>query len=176
MQTHQEHRNQSGRAHDHQRIENVRTVSCITSNSFGNREREVSQKLYSSPAREGFMKAIKDSLTARATMVVATVVTTVQLAAVSLASAAGSVNITPNTSLPGTAGLKTIAGGVLSGAEVLCVIGFIVSAVAMAYGHTSNSMGMHQKGRMGVLWALIALVLLGSVNYWTTGALAFNMG
>ena len=75
------------------------------------------------------------------------------------------LNITPNTTaVPGLATLSTLMGSVMAFGLVLAFGGFVASAVAMAIGHHSGNPQFSSRGKSGLLWSLVAALLIGGAN------------
>lgn len=77
---------------------------------------------------------------------------------------AATVNVTPNTSLPGTHALTSLVGGLLTIAMVVAVLGVILSAISMAVGHHSGNSRLGERGRTGLLVSFIAAIVLGGAD------------
>lgn len=81
------------------------------------------------------------------------------------ASLEATLNITPNTTaVPGLATLSTLMGSVMAFGLVLAFGGFVASAVAMAIGHHSGNPQFSSRGKSGLLWSLVAALLIGGAN------------
>ena len=73
--------------------------------------------------------------------------------------------VTPNSDgLPGLPELRKIAGAVMTGSLVLCVVAFVISATAWAMGSFNSNAHYAGKGKVGVLIAGGAAILIGSAN------------
>jgi hypothetical protein len=86
------------------------------------------------------------------------------------------INITPNSSLPGTAALEGFVGGLITFVEIICFAALICAAGAWAWGGHSGNYKLSSQGRTGLLWALVALVLVGSANAQLARALGISIG
>jgi hypothetical protein len=73
--------------------------------------------------------------------------------------------VSPNTNgLPGLPEVRTLAGATVTFALVACVVALIISAAAWALGAINGNAHVAGKGRIGVLAALGAAILIGSAN------------
>jgi hypothetical protein len=90
--------------------------------------------------------------------------------------AAGSIDITPNTSLPGTSLLQSILGGIMLWSELALALGFILACVAWGIGHHQGNYKLAQQGRQGLLVVVVAIILVGSMNAIVNAALTVNLG
>ncbi|MGW6278445.1 DUF6112 family protein [Kribbella sp. NPDC055071] len=73
--------------------------------------------------------------------------------------------VTPNTNgLPGLPAVRTLAGATVTFALVACVVALIIAAAAWALGSINGNPGYASKGRIGVLAAVGAAILIGSAN------------
>ena len=86
------------------------------------------------------------------------------------------INITPNSSLPGTAALEGFVGGLVTFVEIICFAALISAAGAWAWGGHSGNYKLSSQGRTGLLWALVALVIVGSANALANWALGISIG
>lgn len=107
---------------------------------------------------------------------VAVLSSAVLLAFATPASASGGINITPNSSLPGTTLLESLVGGFLTFMDLVCVAALISAAGAWAWGSHSGNYKISSQGRSGMIYALVALVVLGSVNVLANWALHTAIG
>jgi hypothetical protein len=75
------------------------------------------------------------------------------------------LSITPNTTaVPGLATLSTLMGSVMAFGLVLAFGGFVACAVMMAVGHHSGNPQFASRGKSGLLWCLLAALLIGGSN------------
>ena len=75
------------------------------------------------------------------------------------------VSISPNsTAIPGIKTLSTLMGTVMTFGLVLTFGGFVGSAIAMAIGHHSGNPQFSSRGKSGLLWSLVAALLIGGAN------------
>jgi hypothetical protein len=75
------------------------------------------------------------------------------------------VNITPNTTaIPGLTTLSDLMGSVMAFGLVLAFGGFVGCAVLMAVGHHSGNPQLSSRGKSGLLWCLVAALLIGGAN------------
>jgi hypothetical protein len=75
------------------------------------------------------------------------------------------VSITPNTTaIPGLSTLSTLMGSVMAFGLVLAFGGFVTCAVMMAVGHHSGNAQFASRGKSGLLWCLLAALLIGGSN------------
>ena len=73
--------------------------------------------------------------------------------------------VTPNSDgLPGLPALRQLAGAVMTFSLVLCVVAFVISAAAWALGSFNSNAHYAGKGKVGVLIAGGAAILIGSAN------------
>lgn len=84
-------------------------------------------------------------------------------------------NITPTASLPGSNLLKTILGGIAFYGLLFSILGLLIAAIMMAVGGHSSNSRMADRGRTGLIAALVAAVVCGGgvalVNFaFTQGA------
>ena len=86
------------------------------------------------------------------------------------------LKITPNSSLPGTAALEGLVGGLITFVEIICFAALISAAGAWAWGGHSGNYKLSSQGRTGLLWALLALVIVGSANVLVNWALGITIG
>ncbi len=86
------------------------------------------------------------------------------------------IKITPNSSLPGTAALEGLVGGLITFVEIICFAALISAAGAWAWGGHSGNYKLSSQGRTGLLWALLALVIVGSANVLANWALGITIG
>jgi hypothetical protein len=86
------------------------------------------------------------------------------------------INITPNSSLPGTAALEGLVGGLITFVEIICFAALISAAGAWAWGGHSGNYKLSSQGRTGLMWALLALVIVGSANVLANWALKISIG
>jgi len=86
------------------------------------------------------------------------------------------INIAPNSSLPGTAALEGLVGGLVTFVEIICFAALISAAGAWAWGGHSGNYKLSSQGRTGLLWALLALVIVGSANVLANWALGITIG
>ena len=75
------------------------------------------------------------------------------------------VNITPNTTaVPGLSTLSTLMGSVMAFGLVLAFGGLVACAVMMAVGHHSGNPQVASRGKSGLVWCLLAALLIGGSN------------
>ena len=75
------------------------------------------------------------------------------------------VHVTPNpTAIPGLTTLSSLMGSVMAFGLVLTFGGFLASAVMMAIGHHSGNPQFSSRGKSGLLWCLVAALLIGGSN------------
>jgi hypothetical protein len=75
------------------------------------------------------------------------------------------VNITPNsTAVPGLSTLSTLMGSVMAFGLVLAFGGLVACAVMMAVGHHSGNPQVASRGKSGLVWCLLAALLIGGSN------------
>ena len=75
------------------------------------------------------------------------------------------INIRPNTTgLPGIAAVETIVGALLTFGLIASVAGVAVSAIAWAIGSHSSNPHVAGRGKLGVLVAAGAAMLIGAAN------------
>jgi hypothetical protein len=75
------------------------------------------------------------------------------------------VNITPNsTAVPGLSTLSTLMGSVMAFGLVLAFGGLVACAVMMAVGHHSGNPQFASRGKSGLIWCLLAALLIGGSN------------
>jgi hypothetical protein len=86
------------------------------------------------------------------------------------------LNITPNSSLPGTSALEGFVGGLVTFIEIICFAALISAAGSWAWGGHSGNYKMASQGRTGLLWALVALIIVGSANALANWALGISIG
>lgn len=78
---------------------------------------------------------------------------------------AGDPGVTPSGSgLPGMTQLQNLAGGVMFGGLILCVIGLVAAAAVWAVGSSSSNHHAASKGKMGVLVSVGAAIVIGGAN------------
>jgi len=84
-------------------------------------------------------------------------------------------NLAPNSSkIPGASALQGILEGLLWFAAGISLVGLLVSAVAMGIGKHSSNGRLHERGREGLLAALVGTVVAGGGAALITWA--FNLG
>jgi len=75
------------------------------------------------------------------------------------------LSIPPNTTaIPGLTTLSTLMGSVMAFGLVLAFGGFVACAVMMAIGHHSGNPQFASRGKSGLLWCLLAALLIGGAN------------
>ncbi|MBW4030108.1 MAG: hypothetical protein HIU57_05435 [Acidobacteria bacterium] len=75
------------------------------------------------------------------------------------------VNITPNTTaVPGLSTLSSLMGSVMTFGLVLAFGGLVACAVMMAVGHHSGNPQVASRGKSGLVWCLLAALLIGGSN------------
>ncbi len=83
------------------------------------------------------------------------------------------VNISPNSNLPGLNTFQGLVGGLITAVEVLCAAAFVVAAGMWAWSsHSGNHQGV-SNGKKGLVTAVVALVLVASLNVvftWATSS------
>jgi len=72
-----------------------------------------------------------------------------------------SVNVNPNTSLPGTNTIESLVGGLQFVAVIAAIAGVIIGAAVWALSSHSNNYQAASKGRSAVLASGIAAILIG---------------
>jgi hypothetical protein len=83
--------------------------------------------------------------------------------------------ITPNNSLPGTAALQNVVGGIETWSILGCMAGIVIGAVAWAWAKHAGNMSVSSNGRSMVFFAVIALAVIGSLTVITTFALGISL-
>lgn len=74
--------------------------------------------------------------------------------------------------LPGMTQLQNMAGGLMFGALILCVVGVIVGAALWAVGSNSSNHQAASRGKTGVMVSTGAAILVGAANFlvsWGSG-------
>jgi hypothetical protein len=84
------------------------------------------------------------------------------LAATARADAAPTIQ--PNTSIPGTAEAQRLVGGLWTLGFVAATAGFVLGLAMMGIAGHSGNAHLRERGRVGVVASLIAVVLLGAAN------------
>lgn len=79
-----------------------------------------------------------------------------------------------SVSLPGTSLLQGIATAAVIVVEIVAVLALLISAAAMALGHHINNSRVADKGRTGLIAALVAAVVAGAA--WALVNFAFAAG
>jgi hypothetical protein len=84
------------------------------------------------------------------------------------------VNVHPNSNLPGTAQLTHLIGGLMTWVLLACVAALLAGAAAWGFGARFGHYGSQQSGRAmvlgGAVGALVAGAAVAVVNF------AFNVG
>jgi hypothetical protein len=79
------------------------------------------------------------------------------------------VAVDPNSTLPGTAQLTSIVGGLMTWVLLACVLAVLAGAAAWGFGARSGHFGASQQGRLmvigGVAGAMIAGAATALVNF-----------
>lgn len=79
-----------------------------------------------------------------------------------------------SVSIPGTSLLQGLATAGVIVVEILCVVGILLSAGALAVGHHISNSKMADKGRAGLIASIVAGVVAGAA--WALAAFAFSAG
>ncbi|HEX4467559.1 MAG TPA: DUF6112 family protein [Solirubrobacteraceae bacterium] len=72
--------------------------------------------------------------------------------------------VQPNSSLPGTPQLQQVAGGLVTVALVLAVVGFVGSLAGLAVSSWSHNSHQREVFRRGALACVLAVVLIGGAE------------
>ena len=84
------------------------------------------------------------------------------------------ISVDPNATLPGTAQLSQLVGGLMTWVLLACVLAVLVGAATWGLGSRSGHYGAAQQGRMmvlgGAVGALVAGAAVALVNF------AFGVG
>jgi len=92
-----------------------------------------------------------------------------------LLAAAPVIKVTPSSAgIPGGSTLETLLGGLLWVAFVICIVGIALSAIALAVGKHGGNGRLHERGREGLLAAIIGAVVCGGAAAIVT--FFFNLG
>ena len=73
------------------------------------------------------------------------------------------VTVTPNTSLPGSNAIMNLIGGLDYFVIALAVLGALLSAGAMAIGNHSSNGRLADRGKTGLITAIVVAVIAGSI-------------
>ena len=83
----------------------------------------------------------------------------------SLRTTASGPNITPNTNgLPGTSEAEKIVGALLTYGLIAAVAGIVIAAITWAFGSHSANPHMAGRGKMGIVVACVAALLVGGAD------------
>ena len=77
---------------------------------------------------------------------------------------ADAITITPNSSLPGTATIQSVLGGLMTIVLYVCGIAMAVGAGAWAFGNKTANFTSAHRGRELVFGALIGALLTGATQ------------
>jgi hypothetical protein len=89
---------------------------------------------------------------------------------------AGAIDISPNTSLPGTSLLQTAVGGLMTIVEYTLLAALLIAPLCWAWGSHTGNFNLSSRGRSAVIYILAAVVIVGSANALINWALAANLG
>ncbi|MGB8196687.1 MAG: DUF6112 family protein [Acidimicrobiales bacterium] len=89
---------------------------------------------------------------------------------------AGAIDISPNTSLPGTSLLQTAVGGLMTIVEYTLLAALLIAPLCWAWGSHTGNFNLSSRGRSAVVYILAAVVIVGSANALVNWALAANLG
>ncbi len=73
------------------------------------------------------------------------------------------VTVSPNTSLPGSTTIMSLIGGLDYFVIALAVLGALLSAGAMAIGNHSSNGRLADRGKTGLITAIVVAVIAGSI-------------
>jgi len=76
-----------------------------------------------------------------------------------------SVNVSPNSSLPGTNSLEQLVGGLQLVSVIAAVAGIVIGAAVWALSSHANNYQGASRGRAAVLASVIAALLIGAGPY-----------
>jgi len=86
------------------------------------------------------------------------------------------INISPNTSIPGTSSLETFVGGIETVCEVGCLLAIIIGAGQLAFGRSAGNLQASGNGRSMVGHAVLGLIIIGSLSLIAKYALSIPLG
>jgi hypothetical protein len=86
------------------------------------------------------------------------------------------LNITPNSSLPGTTAFESFVGGVDTFAEWACVLAILCGAVLWAWARHAGNLAVSGNGRSMVLYAGLAIAIIGSASAIANFAFSIPLG
>jgi Family of unknown function (DUF6112) len=89
---------------------------------------------------------------------------------------ADAIDISPNTSLPGTSLLQTAVGGLMTIVEYTLLAALLIAPLCWAWGSHTGNFNLSSRGRSAVIYILAAVVIVGSANALINWALAANLG
>jgi len=90
-------------------------------------------------------------------------------------SPAPNLSVSPSSSaIPGGSAIQTILSGLLWFAFAISVLGILLSSLAMGIGKHSSNGRLHERGREGLLAAIVAAVVSGGAASIVTWA--FSLG
>ncbi|HVY09542.1 MAG TPA: DUF6112 family protein [Mycobacteriales bacterium] len=84
------------------------------------------------------------------------------------------VSVNPNKSLPGTAQLTHLIGGLMTWVLLACVVSVLAGAAAWGFGARFGHFGSQQSGRMMVLGGAVGALVAGAAV--TLVNFAFGVG
>src|ERR1700678_2223815 len=87
---------------------------------------------------------------------------------------AGSFNITPNSSLPGSSQVTSFLGGIEQWAVYACLLGLIVGGASLWWGVQNGSINRTSVSQHKVLAALAGAVIIGAAVFLITWAFTFG--
>lgn len=74
------------------------------------------------------------------------------------------VSVHPNSTLPGTAQLTTLVGGLMTWVLLACVVAVLAGAAAWGLGSRSGHFGATQQGRLMVLGGAVGALVAGAAT------------
>lgn len=74
------------------------------------------------------------------------------------------VSVHPNSTLPGTAQLTTLVGGLMTWVLLACVVAVLAGAAAWGLGSRSGHLGASQNGRLMVLGGAVGALVAGAAT------------
>ncbi len=72
------------------------------------------------------------------------------------------VSVDPNSTLPGTAQLTDLVGGLMTWVLLACVLAILAGAAAWGFGARSGHFGASQQGRLMVLGGVAGAMITGA--------------